>query len=89
MHDVKLSKKITKYCLRDAILRPILFAPRAVRTQHKAAANSLFKLDRSEKFIGRRGRGHSATGDGGETDSKNFDILREIKSKISKKIYMK
>jgi len=56
MLDVKLSQKITKYCLRDAILRPILFAASAVTRQHKAAANSLLKLDRSETFIGRRGR---------------------------------
>jgi len=87
MHDVKVSKQITKYCLRDAILRPILFAAHAVRTEHKAVANSLFKLDRSESFRGRRGRGRSAIGDEGETDFKNFDILHEIKSKISKKNY--
>jgi hypothetical protein len=86
MHGVKLSKKITKYCLRDAILRPILFATLAVRGQHKAAANSLFKLDRSGTFIGRRGcNGYIYVAGEGETGFKNFDILHEIKSKISKK----
>lgn len=86
MHGAKLSKKITKYCLRDAILRPILFAGLAVRDNTKQLlilCSNLIDQKRSseEEDV----HGDVCIWNEDETDFKNFDILRETKSKISKK----
>jgi hypothetical protein len=83
MHDVKLSKKITKYCLRDAILRPILFAALAVGGGGNTKQLLILYLNLlAQKRLSEGGdvRGNTCIGDEGETDFMNFDILHEIQS---------
>lgn len=85
MHDVSLSKEITKYCLSDVALSPHFICIAFCEKTHDRL-NSLFELYCSE-CLPEEGNMYRNICSGNEIGNsfKNFDMLCEIKSKISKK----